>query len=749
MPYSQYRPELMGSATLSPEGAFEAGTFQTFTLTYTAGRFGLDDTGSLKIAFRFASDMGALQFDEPTAPGYTTVEASNGAVFDTKWEFKRNIRPWSKSLYIGVKKHFLAEGDTITIRFGDTREGSPGVRLQTFCESIYEFKVFVDAIATYDYVALPTSPSIAIVPGPPVTWKAYLPTLIKAGTPFRLSIKADDKWGNPSNLIDQKLRLETSGTIEGLPAEIHFSKGDFSHVIEGLKIAEPGDITVDIIDETSVKLTQTNPLRVEEHPPLPHFWGDLHGQSSETLGTNTAEEYFTFGRDRSFLDVCSHQGNDFQITNEFWADLNNITAKLNDPGRYVCFPGYEWSANTAVGGDRNVFYRTEGGPIFRSSHAQIADMSDEDKDVHNAHELFAALKDQDVVMYAHCGGRYADITYAHDGKLETAIEIHSAWGTFDWLLQDAFSKNYRIGIVANSDGHKGRVGASHPGASFFGAYGGFTCFLATELSRDGIFEAQRRRHHYGTTGTRLFLATTVDLGHNNGEIFDRDPKLFDTAISSPASYAVMGDIVKVSDGTIEFKVEVNGSAPIETIELRDGPKLLKRLRPYEPSDLGNRIRIVYEGAEYRGRGRAVLWDGTLEITGNSIDRAQQFNNWNQDRGLTQTSKTSLNWTAVTTGNFGGFDMWLKDKDAGTLKIKTAHVDVEVDIDQIGLEPKIYTAGGINKAIKIYRLPETMHTTHLTYTLTVTLNKDSDTRLYACITQEDGHQAWSSPIYLFK
>ncbi len=82
MPYSTYRPELMGSATLTPSGAFEAGSFQTFTLTYTAGRFGLDDTGSLKIAFRFASDMGALQFDDPAAAGYTTIQASNGAVLE-------------------------------------------------------------------------------------------------------------------------------------------------------------------------------------------------------------------------------------------------------------------------------------------------------------------------------------------------------------------------------------------------------------------------------------------------------------------------------------------------------------------------------------------------------------------------------------------------------------------------------------------------------------------------------------------
>ena len=62
-----------------------------------------------------------------------------------------------------------------------------------------------------------------------------------------------------------------------------------------------------------------------------------------------------------------------------------------------------------------------------------------------------------------------------------------------------------LGIVANSDGHKGRPGASYPGSSDFGAYGGLTCFLATENSRAALFESMRARHHFATTGCRLYL----------------------------------------------------------------------------------------------------------------------------------------------------------------------------------------------------------------------------------------------------
>ena len=38
--------ELLGQAFLNREGNFEAGSHQSFTLTYTCGRFGIDDVAA-------------------------------------------------------------------------------------------------------------------------------------------------------------------------------------------------------------------------------------------------------------------------------------------------------------------------------------------------------------------------------------------------------------------------------------------------------------------------------------------------------------------------------------------------------------------------------------------------------------------------------------------------------------------------------------------------------------------------------
>ncbi len=79
-------PDLLGTATISPAGNFEAGSYASLTLTYTAGRYGIDDSGSLRVCFRFASDQSNPQFSDPKAANYTTVEASNGAILDVRFD---------------------------------------------------------------------------------------------------------------------------------------------------------------------------------------------------------------------------------------------------------------------------------------------------------------------------------------------------------------------------------------------------------------------------------------------------------------------------------------------------------------------------------------------------------------------------------------------------------------------------------------------------------------------------------------
>ncbi|MDA7945936.1 MAG: DUF3604 domain-containing protein [Hyphomicrobiaceae bacterium] len=743
--------KLAGHATIEPSGEFEAGSYATIKLVYTAGFYGIDDSGSIKIVGRFATDQTTPQFDDPAAPGYTTVVASNNAKLEVRYDPKGNVRPWDATLYIKVVNGFMKEGDTITIVFGEQSGGSPGMRLQTFCEDTYEFRVLVDAIATYTYVPIPEQPTINIVPGPPETWRAVLPTTHPADKPFRLSLKGEDRWGNPSNQVSANLHLNATPAIAGLPETVSFAPGAFAHIVDGLTATEPGVYWIDVTDDAGTPLCRSNPVRIvtpQDGQKL-HFWGDVHGQSEETIGTNSARQYMEFARDKAFIDVIGHQGNDFQITKEFWADLNTLMGEFNEPGRFVTLPGYEWSGNTFLGGDRNVFYMTEDRPIYRSSHALVDDMSDVDTDCGTAAALFEKLieNDEDAVCLAHCGGRYADVKVAHDGRVEKSVEVHSSWGTFEWILHDALEMGYRVGTVCNSDGHKGRPGASYPGSSKFGAIGGLTCFVTPELTRAGIFDCFRKRHHYGTTGNRMILDVTAEFA-GDGTLYHDDPALGD-AEGIPSSTAMMGDIVKLASGDATLKIHAVGSAPIERIDIFNGLEHVSTYRPYGESDLGRRIRVVWEGAEYRGRFRQVIWDGSATFENNEIERVTPINFFNRDKTLDQDGPARLNWKALTTGNYGGFDAWLKTGTDGTISIETPVVSEQIAIKDIGFEDMVFDAGKLERKLRLFRLPDENPHLEMSLEQEIALRDDGDNALYVRVTQEDGNQAWSSPIYIFR
>ncbi len=743
MPFSKYLPEHMGSIKLAPAGPFVAGSFAELTLVYTAGTFGIDDTGMVKISWRTTSDMSKPQFDKPQAANFTTVEASNGAKLEV-WFDKLNIRPYANTLLIRVGRGFLRQGDTLTIRMGDRRQGSRGFRLQTNVEERVELKTSVDVFATYEFCELPEQPAFDLVPGPVASWKAIWPSLAVVGELFRLAIVAEDAWGNPTGDAEATLKLMPSRPVRGLPDRVTINKGDRPHVFENLVAELEGDLDLSIVTE-DLEVARANPMRVVTTAPVRRYWGDLHGQSGETIGMGSAEAYFRYARDAAFIDMVGHQGNDFQITDAFWKKLNRLTTEFDAPGKFVCLPGYEWSGNTGMGGDRNIFYRREGRPIRRSSHILVEGETSTGA-IYTADELFKTLGTEDCRVIAHVGGRYADLKYAHDGRIERTVEVHSSWGTFEWLLHDAFANGFRVGVVCHSDDHKGRPGATRPGASTFGAVGGLTCYLMPELNRDALFEALRTRRHYGTTGPRIFL----DL-HGAFERsvtgFSEDPNL-GPANELLVREARMGDIIRPGAVPMRMSVDVIGTAPVERVDVLHGIEVSQTVRPYADADLGRRVRVLWQGAEYRGRGRETIWRGKLALQGNRLSHFAPVNFLNPERTITETaSGTALTWDSVTTGNLAGIDLWLDREKSGSIKIETNVVSGDVDLGQLAGNRVIFEGGGLDRKISVYRLPENDWSQRITLDHTVAFFGEADLPVYVRVTQADGNQAWSSPIYL--
>ena len=719
---------MLGSASLTPTDPVEVRTFQSFTLTYTVGTLGIDDTGGIRIAWRTVGDTGRLQTADPAAPNYVTAESNGEGRLSLEYSRMGGQRPWGEILTIRQHGGYLRPGERITIRLGDRRRGSPGLLTQTFAEAGRDFRVMADVQATGNFYPLPDLQlTIPVIAGPAVAWKAVTATLRRPGEPFILGIKAEDSWGNPTAPAPCRVAIHPNIAIDGLPDFVDFDGTQQAITIENLSCDKPGTVTFTLtIDGQAIADAGPVTIRDGGHAG---YWGDLHGQSGETVGIGRIEDYMNFARNRAFLDVVCHQGNDFQIKDSFWKLLNEVTAEWNEPGRFTTFPGYEWSGNTAVGGDRNVIFAEEGCTIRRCSHALLEDQSGSETDAHTITQLYQALRESgdNTVIFAHVGGRYADIHIDHDPELETAVEIHSDWGTFEWIAQDSFRLGRRIGIVANSDGHKGRPGASYPGISEFGAYGGLTCFLAADNSRAALLDAIRSRHHYATTGCRLAL----DVISNGG-----------------AGTSMMGDIIVTADKTASLHVGIESQAGIASVEIRNGEEVVETVRGYGPEQLGSRIRITWSGAEYRGRGRNTLWRGVIDIVGCAIMSATPINRWNPERLFEQRGASQLAFESVTTGNFAGVDLRLSSIDA-TIALRTNHGDIEVRAADLLVEPHMLDCGGLDRQLTISRLPDDELPKTMIFDREVALRPQGDTPVWVCVTTEDGHKAWSSPIYFVR
>lgn len=710
--------DLYGWAELYPDEPVVAGCTGTWRITYHVGRYGVDDGGVIKIAWRDVSDWARPQFENAQAPEYATVSTTGPASLRATFERQRYIRPWRYCATIDVFDDSLSEGDTVTLTLGDTSGGSPGSRAQTFCKDAFEFRVAVDWCGTWVYTVVP-SPKVSIVSGPPHTLVVLGPSEVTPNEKTWIAVKAEDMWGNPCTQYSGEVQLNADG-LNGLPEAYCFQPQDRGvRRFEGVTASKTGIYLVIATDQQNNLTAEGNPLRcVEAHGTYRPFWGDLHGQSEETVGTNPVSSYFRFARDAALVDFAGHQGNDFQITADVWNEIRTQANTQYEPGQYVTFVGYEWSANTPLGGDHNVYYLGDDGPLHRSSHVLIPDKSDVDTDCTHVTELYAALEGQEVMLVPHVGGRYANLNW-HHSALEPVIEVYSEWGEFEWFLREALEQGYRVGFIAGSDDHKGRPGAAHPGSGSFGVYGGLTCIYAQELTREGLWEGLKARRCYGTTGQRIVLNVTAD-GHPMGAAYQTN---------TPP----------------EIAVQVVGTVPIERIDIFRGveqiytyPKTIDRAE--------DRIRVAWSGQRIRARNRLVRWDGNLEIDSGRILEVQGYAFDSPAEGIEEVAERKVSWKSVTTGDADGVILTLDVEPRTVLNFETPVINRSLSLQEIADAPVVVEAGGIDIKAVFERLPLGVGR-EVAFTVQETAAPSGCHPYWVRVTQTDSAKAWASPIYV--
>ncbi len=694
----------VGTAHLDQATRVVAGSFSTVTLIYKAGD-PINPYGHIKIAFSSAGDFGVPQFTKPEEDNFCTVHSTGKCNFVPIWHESGYEKPFGKELILQVIDGFLEEGDTITLTFGNMEGGSRGWQIQTFVQPFFMFKTSVDPYATGEYKKVIDSPTMHIAPG--TAYKAVCTTnsVVSTDQKMEFFLRLEDIWGNNIGTVT---RIQDPG------------------------FPEAGDFAIEYEDEKTGLKAPSNPILVcDEKPEYNYYWADLSGQTVDTCGTNGIEEFYNYGRNITQLDVVCHQGNDYQITDAFWQTIKNTAeAQSFQVGKkIVVIPCFKWCGNTQWGGTRSVFFSSNNCSITRSSCDLLPEKESAFGDSQTQEMLLRSLQKQSVsaLTIANGGDRYATFDL-HDATIDVGIELHSSMGTYEWMLDEVFSRRYKVGFYGSSDGHKGRPGASYPGAKQNEFYGGLTCVLAKNLSRRDIFYAMKERHTYATTGNRPIVSTQLQV---NGEFV-----------------AIMGDAVRVKpDQPPVYCVQVIGTAPVEKIELINGTEPILIERAYAEEDLGNRIKIVWSGAERRGSGRMVNWSGGLKVEDNKILSVTPINFFNQYLPPEQVDETTVIWESYTSGGLAGIVLELEDVHKGRIRIETEQGNMEFSLSRVNYEPCEFSFDGLNKKVSIYQLPDQLTETNIEFAVELLELHEHDNPIYIKMTQEDGHMAWSSPIYI--
>jgi hypothetical protein len=713
-------------------------SYGTFKIVYTAGKYGIDDGGSIRIARRGGMRP---QVHDPKAPGYTTIKSNRDVRFvadsipigritsrhDGLFGSSRgsvragHIRPFWSAFQVDVRDGSLYEGDELVVTFGDTSQGSPGIRLKTTREEEHIFKVFVDPFGTGLYKPIEDSPSITLIGGPADEIQVVGPSQVVAGSPFSVTVRALDAHHNRSDPFRGRVSFKAEDPDASLPEPYKFSEEDVgAHTFPDVTLSKPGLQHIAVKDDSGLHAV-SNPIRVlEKDPELKLYWGDMHGQTKETVGTGSVPEYLSFVRDVAALDFSGWQGNDFQVTVELWEHVKDQIKKYHDPGRFITFLGYEWSGLTPAGGDHNIYYLGDDEPIHRSDQWLIEDQVDPETDRYPISELWETFKGRkDVLAIPHVGGRHGNFDF-YDPERIPLIEVHSNHGTFEWFLEEAMKRRMKVGFIAASDDHSSRPGLTYPSGGMT-TRGGYTGVYAKELTREALWEAFWARRAYGTTGERIIVHVESD-GHLMGEEYS-------------------------TDETPEIKVKIAGTHPLHEVEVKNWEKAIQRHPFAEPVDESEKlIKVEWSGARVRSRPKVVTWDGGLTVKNGSITGYREFAFDYSHQGVERVSDHELKWTSSTGGDPDGVLLKLVYDEETEIKFETGPVIFTFKPEDIEYEPMVIEAGGLNQRVKISTVKEeTPDTLEFTFR-----DESADKGLNAYwvrIVQEDGAMAWSSPIFI--
>ena len=497
------------------DGVLRAGRRAVFEIEFEVGPLGIADGGTIYFQVSPFWGWSTPQVEDPQAPGFTTLNCAPCAADGVGL---KAVTLDQGLLAITVSGAELAPERTLSWTYGS---GPAAARLDRFAERGERLWIAVDGDGDGVRRLIESSPSVDILPGEATRLVAFGPATARPGEEVLLHVSLLDGAGNGPVDVPGRLWVETpqgevrpdeAPALDTEPRQgTRFVPWTFDEPgIQRLKMRFEGD-------GGEAFGAVTPPILVAPQGPG-LFWADLQIHSRWSDGSGEPQDLYRYGRDVARLDVMGltdhdHWGLRFlDAEPPMWKALQEVTESFHKPGSFVTVRGYEWTS--WIHGHRHVLVFDDAALTLRSS---IDDSFD-----HPA-ELWASLRGRRALTVAHhsAGGPIAvDWSIAPDPELEPVTEVVSVHGSSEaadsprrigsWVegnsvRQAALGRGYRLGFIGSTDGHDGHPGLAH----LVSPSGGLAGILATELSRDAVYDALKARRTFATSGPRIVLRTLV------------------------------------------------------------------------------------------------------------------------------------------------------------------------------------------------------------------------------------------------
>lgn len=548
-----------------------AGARTTLRVALQIGPSGLAARGGIALCFHHASSW-PVQVDRPSGPGYVRLEGTPAANIDLSYDSLASPELLSeppktmlfhKCLIARLRNDPVPPAAKMAFVIG---ANEAGIDAHRHSDKAHEFHVLTDTDGDGKFREVAEHPRFDLIPGPTTQFYAAAPSTLHKGQTFALRIRTEDRFFNPTH--------DYSGTVsikerDGRSIKSRVVVTD-SQAVVSLVAEKTGPHRYTVSDGQITGLS--NPLWVFNTPQkYKIYWGDIHNhtQFSDGLGDGP-DQSFAFAKEDALLEVAAvsdHGYNNWPLTQQ--AVISHYI-----PGEFVTILGFEGGYGT---NHINFYYRNPDANHITKWPKNYQDVYDI---VHRDYDIGAKgilIGPHHFVSYRNdvIGDPYPFGLF--DEGVMRFVEVYSFHGTSEYLgnprpshassdlaadryMQAGLAAGRKFGVLASTDDHTG-----HPGRAWLNEYpGGLVSFLATELTREGIWDAWWNRRVYATSFDKILLLFTINAQQMGSELAAAPPYRIKYVVSARSEHARV--LLIRNNETIREDQTIDGAAIVNLLD---------------------------------------------------------------------------------------------------------------------------------------------------------------------------------------